>query len=87
MIADILDLVQKQEQWHEKQCINLIPSENMMSPQACMHIATSELSLLPYVIITKAILFGHSKDDSEPQTHQQSKRKNTIALSVTRQSA
>lgn len=34
MIADILSLVQKHEQWRGKQCINLIPSENLMSPQA-----------------------------------------------------
>lgn len=33
MIADILSLVQKHEQWRGKQCINLIPSENLMSPQ------------------------------------------------------
>ncbi len=34
MIEDILALVQKHEKWRGTQCINLIPSENIMSPQA-----------------------------------------------------
>jgi glycine hydroxymethyltransferase len=33
MIADILSLVQRHEQWRGKQCINLIPSENIMIQQ------------------------------------------------------
>lgn len=32
MINDILSLVDKHEDWREKQCLNLIPSENVMSP-------------------------------------------------------
>ena len=32
MIADILNLVRKHEKWRGKECINLIPSENVMSP-------------------------------------------------------
>ena len=32
MIEDILGLVKKHEEWRGKQCINLIPSENVMSP-------------------------------------------------------
>jgi len=43
MIADILDLVQKHEQWREKQCINLIPSENITSPQV-RSLLSSELA-------------------------------------------
>jgi len=33
MIEDILSLVQKHENWRGQQCLNLIPSENVMSPQ------------------------------------------------------
>jgi glycine hydroxymethyltransferase len=32
MIDEILSLVEKHEKWRGKQCINLIPSENVMSP-------------------------------------------------------
>ncbi|MGB9713806.1 MAG: serine hydroxymethyltransferase [Candidatus Bathyarchaeales archaeon] len=32
MIEDILSLVKKHEEWRGKQCLNLIPSENVMSP-------------------------------------------------------
>jgi glycine hydroxymethyltransferase len=32
MIENILGLVKKHEEWRGKQCINLIPSENVMSP-------------------------------------------------------
>lgn len=32
MIDEILDLVNKHEKWRTKQCLNLIPSENVMSP-------------------------------------------------------
>jgi len=32
MINDILNLVSEHEQWRTKQCLNLIPSENVMSP-------------------------------------------------------
>jgi glycine hydroxymethyltransferase len=34
MITEILDLVEEHEKWREKQCLNLIPSENIMSPTA-----------------------------------------------------
>jgi glycine hydroxymethyltransferase len=34
MIEDILSLVKKHEKWRCKQCLNLIPSENIMSPTA-----------------------------------------------------
>jgi glycine hydroxymethyltransferase len=34
MISEILNLVQKHEEWRGKQCLNLIPSENVMSPSA-----------------------------------------------------
>lgn len=43
MIADILSLVQKHEQWRGKQCINLIPSENITSPQV-RSLLSSELA-------------------------------------------
>jgi len=33
MITEILSLVEEHEQWRERECINLIPSENIMSPQ------------------------------------------------------
>ncbi len=33
MITEILSLVQEHEKWRGKQCINLIPSENVTSPQ------------------------------------------------------
>lgn len=32
MISEILSLVEKHEQWRGKECLNLIPSENVMSP-------------------------------------------------------
>jgi glycine hydroxymethyltransferase len=32
MIDEILSLVRKHEEWRRKQCLNLIPSENIMSP-------------------------------------------------------
>jgi glycine hydroxymethyltransferase len=34
MIDEILDLVRDHEKWRTKQCLNLIPSENVMSPAA-----------------------------------------------------
>ena len=34
MIDQILNLVKKHEEWRGKQCLNLIPSENVMSPTA-----------------------------------------------------
>jgi glycine hydroxymethyltransferase len=34
MIDEILSLVEKHEQWRGKECLNLIPSENVMSPAA-----------------------------------------------------
>lgn len=34
MIENLLSLVQKHEEWRGQQCLNLIPSENVMSPQA-----------------------------------------------------
>ena len=33
MIEEVLSLVKKHEQWRSQRCINLIPSENIMSPQ------------------------------------------------------
>jgi glycine hydroxymethyltransferase len=36
MIEELLYLVKNHEQWRSEQCINLIPSENIMSPQARM---------------------------------------------------
>jgi glycine hydroxymethyltransferase len=33
MIEEILSLVKQHEKWRGKQCLNLIPSENVMSPQ------------------------------------------------------
>jgi len=32
MIGEILSLVEKHAEWRGKQCVNLIPSENVMSP-------------------------------------------------------
>lgn len=43
MIADILSLVEKHEKWRGKQCINLIPSENIVSPQV-RRLLSSELA-------------------------------------------
>jgi glycine hydroxymethyltransferase len=42
MISDILSLVEKHEQWRGKECLNLIPSENVMSP-AVRGLLASEL--------------------------------------------
>ena len=42
MIDEILDLTRKHEQWREKECINLIPSENVMS-HAVRSLLSSEL--------------------------------------------
>lgn len=42
MISDILGLVEKHEQWRGKECLNLIPSENVMSP-AVRSLLASEL--------------------------------------------
>ncbi|MEA2089306.1 MAG: hypothetical protein U9O89_00895 [Thermoproteota archaeon] len=42
MIDEILGLVQKHEQWRGRECINLIPSENVMSP-AVRSLLSSEL--------------------------------------------
>ncbi|MDH7557332.1 MAG: hypothetical protein QHH18_01825 [Candidatus Bathyarchaeota archaeon] len=42
MIDDLLNLVQKHEEWRGKQCLNLIPSENIMSP-AVRKLLSSEL--------------------------------------------
>ncbi len=36
MIEELLNLVKNHEQWRSEQCINLIPSENIMSPHARM---------------------------------------------------
>jgi glycine hydroxymethyltransferase len=43
MIDEILSLVEKHEEWRGKQCLNLIPSENVMSP-AVRRLLSSELS-------------------------------------------
>jgi glycine hydroxymethyltransferase len=43
MIDEILNLVQKHEEWRGKQCLNLIPSENVMSP-AVRGLLSSELA-------------------------------------------
>ena len=32
MIEEIIGLVQKHEEWRGRECLNLIPSENIMSP-------------------------------------------------------
>ena len=42
MIHEILSLVEKHEEWRGKQCLNLIPSENVMSP-AVRGLLSSEL--------------------------------------------
>ncbi len=42
MISEILSLVKKHEQWRGKECLNLIPSENVMSP-AVRSLLASEL--------------------------------------------
>lgn len=42
MIDEILSLVEKHEKWRGKQCLNLIPSENIMSP-AARELLSSEL--------------------------------------------
>jgi glycine hydroxymethyltransferase len=43
MINDILNLVREHEEWRGKQCLNLIPSENVMSP-AVRGLLSSELA-------------------------------------------
>ena len=43
MIDEILELVQSHEEWRGKQCLNLIPSENVMSP-AARSLLSSELA-------------------------------------------
>jgi len=42
LINELLNLVQKHEEWRGKQCLNLIPSENVMSP-AVRELLSSEL--------------------------------------------
>jgi glycine hydroxymethyltransferase len=42
MISEILALVEKHENWRGKECLNLIPSENVMSP-AVRGLLSSEL--------------------------------------------
>jgi len=42
MIDEILSMVKKHEEWRGKQCLNLIPSENVMSP-AVRELLSSEL--------------------------------------------
>jgi len=34
LIDEILSIVERQEKWRGRECVNLIPSENVMSPQA-----------------------------------------------------
>jgi glycine hydroxymethyltransferase len=43
MIDYVLSLVKKHEEWRGKQCLNLIPSENIMSP-AARNLLSSELA-------------------------------------------
>ena len=43
MIDEVLSIVKKHEQWRGKQCLNLIPSENIMSPTA-RRLLSSELT-------------------------------------------
>jgi glycine hydroxymethyltransferase len=43
MIDEVLSLVKKHEEWRGKQCLNLIPSENIMSPTA-RKLLSSELT-------------------------------------------
>jgi glycine hydroxymethyltransferase len=43
MITDILNLVEKHEEWRGRSCVNLIPSENVMSPQV-RRLLSSELA-------------------------------------------
>jgi len=43
MIDEVLSLVKKHEEWRGKQCLNLIPSENIMSP-AARRLLSSELT-------------------------------------------
>jgi glycine hydroxymethyltransferase len=43
MIDDILSLVKRHEEWRGEQCLNLIPSENVMSPTA-RSLLSSELT-------------------------------------------
>jgi len=43
MIDEVLSLVKNHEQWRGKQCLNLIPSENIMSPTA-RRLLSSELT-------------------------------------------
>lgn len=43
MISEILSLVSKHENWRGKECLNLIPSENVMSPQV-RNLLSSELA-------------------------------------------
>jgi glycine hydroxymethyltransferase len=43
VIDEILNLVKKHEEWRGKQCLNLIPSENVMSP-AVRKLLSSELA-------------------------------------------
>lgn len=43
MITDVLNLVERHEEWRGRRCINLIPSENIMSPQV-RSLLSSELA-------------------------------------------
>ncbi len=43
MLAEILDLVKRHEEWRGQECLNLIPSENVMSP-AVRSLLSSDLA-------------------------------------------
>ncbi|MGD0160158.1 MAG: aminotransferase class I/II-fold pyridoxal phosphate-dependent enzyme [Candidatus Bathyarchaeia archaeon] len=63
MSEEILNLVKKHEEWRGKQCLNLIPSENIMSPTA-RKLLSSELAHR-YTSVDRFYMGTHFTDEIE----------------------
>jgi len=63
MSEEILNLVRRHEQWRGKQCLNLIPSENIMSPTA-RKLLSSELAHR-YTSVDRFYMGTHFTDEIE----------------------
>lgn len=72
VIADILSLVEKHEKWRGRQCINLIPSENVMSPQV-RRLLSSEMAHR-YTAPDRFYMGTHFVDDVEKLGEEIAKR-------------
>jgi glycine hydroxymethyltransferase len=72
VITDILSLVEKHEKWRGGQCINLIPSENVMSPQV-RRLLSSEMAHR-YTAPDRFYMGTHFVDDVEKLGEEIAKR-------------